>query len=889
MPAAVSVSMQFDPSTDPTIVDTVADLVSSACGLNTSAVGIFHQTAPFASNSSKARRLVSQQARHPLSSGSSARITGTRYTDGVTDIVVVLGRQPALELPQLLDKLEGLDAHLADSQFDDADNEAAIDLDTSFDDRIESVATASAIALSRYLDTQTIAMSVASSVQATPAHVVCDTSPTSSVSRISSDIEAAIDLLARQAISPATGQPDTKSIAVVDHRDARGVFHQRSNDAVDVQISVRNGRRQGTARLVAHTESVSVAEFLQHAMDGINVLYPQIYKARPESLVRDLQLGIPSAAVTAARDHQHRSMRLEQYVTAHAASRPDSIAVVDEVSSLTFKELDEAADDIAANLRRLSVRDGDFVAVATSRSADMYAVILAIWKCGAAYVPIDVDFPLDRITRILAESGARLAVVEPRLADSLRSAAAVIADLKRPSAIPFSAASPPQQSIDAPAYAIFTSGTTGVPKGAVVTHASVVALIAGLRDELSLSEDDVWTNFHSPAFDFSVWEMWGAMVTGGTAVVVTKDTARDPHRFHEYLCEHQVTILSQTPSAFAHLTTADTSRTRLNALRLVVLGGEPLNPTVAATWLDRYPRQTCRLVNMYGITETTVHVTTQDVDKHVALRTPKSVGHPIPGWRYHVVGFDLRPARTGFPGEIYIAGAGLALFYLGNPGLTAQRFIAGSDGQRWYRTGDLGRLRDDGSLEHLGRIDSQIKINGYRIELDEIKNTILRQPNIRDAVVVCNFADGRFHVPRLDAYVVGASIDIPALRNAVFRFLPDYMRPATFTEVEEIPLTINGKVDLSKLPAPTVAEQRASDIGDGPNVESSEQAERIKQAWSDVLGVEPSADANFFLHGGNSLAAIHLRTELAKLGIELPLNILYSNPTYGGLTAALRG
>ena len=889
MAGEASVSIQFECTADPGIEEAVAHLVASACGVNASAVGIFRQTVPFESVSECAERLVRQQTRHPLADRRAARITSTHYTDGVVGMVVVLRFETDPALRRLLTDLNGLGARFANAQFDDADYEAATVLDTGDDRRVESIAAASIIALSRYLDSYIFALSVAPSVEAVPAIVVCDTSPNSSVSDLVSAIKAVIELPKDGRVFSEVVESQTNCIQVVDHRDTHGLLVRQVHQHVDVQISIRNGPRPGTTQLVAQTASAVTGRYLRNATDCIDILYPQIRKTTSDSLVRDLVLGDPGVPASVALENPQPAMRIEHYVRAHSASSPDSLAVIDESASLTFRELDVLAEDITANLWQLRVRPGDFVAVATAPSVDMYAVILAIWKCGAAYVPIDVGFPPERINTIISESGARLAVVDPGLEDVVRSevVTAVVKDLKKRSETLGSDNVVPHQSLTQPAYAIFTSGTTGVPKGAVVTHASVAALIEGLREELSLTGRDVWSNFHSPAFDFSVWEMWGPMVTGGTAIIVARDIARDPYRFHEWLREHRVTVLSQTPSAFAHLATVDTSCPRLEKLRLVVLGGEPLNPSAAAAWLDRYPSQTQRLVNMYGITETTVHVTTQDVDKHVALRAPRSVGRAIPGWRYRVIGSDMRPVPTAVPGEIYVGGAGLALFYLGRAGLTAQRFVAGADGQRWYRTGDLGRLLPNGNLEHLGRIDNQVKINGYRIELDEIKSTILLQPNVRDAAVICAVGGGRFEVPRIDAYVVGASVDLPALRNAVSRSLPHYMWPATFTEVPQFELTINGKIDLSKLPQPINAKRSTNTNNELALIESVGPAHKLKQAWSEVLGVPPSPDANFFVNGGNSLAAIHLRTQLTKLGVEMPLSTLYANPTFSALAAAL--
>ncbi|WP_143343260.1 AMP-binding protein, partial [Crossiella equi] len=263
------------------------------------------------------------------------------------------------------------------------------------------------------------------------------------------------------------------------------------------------------------------------------------------------------------------------------------------------------------------------------------------------------------------------------------------------------------------AYVIYTSGSTGRPKGVVVPHRNVLALVAATRPEYALSTADVWTWFHSSAFDFSVWEIWGCLLTGGRLVVVPYFVSREPDRFAELLAAEGVTVLSQTPSAFTQLLTVDH-----HALspRLVVFGGEPLDARVLLPWFDQHPGS--RVVNMFGITETTVHVTHQTLDRSLALAATRSVGPALPGWHLLVLDPEGRVQPPGVPGEICVGGAGVATGYLGQETLTAQRFRWNEHtGSRLYHSGDLGRLRPDGRLEHLGRIDSQVKLRGFRIEL----------------------------------------------------------------------------------------------------------------------------------------------------------------------------
>ena len=401
-----------------------------------------------------------------------------------------------------------------------------------------------------------------------------------------------------------------------------------------------------------------------------------------------------------------------------AARRPDRLAISCGDVRWTYRELDERSDALAAALRARGARTGTTVGVRLPRSAELVVALLAVLKSGAAYVPLDPSYPRSRLTYLIEDARPALVIDSVELG-------------------PAPDGRPADVSADDPAYVIYTSGSTGRPKGVVVPHRAVTALLAATAPDFALGPDDTWTLFHSSAFDFSVWEIWGCLLTGGHLAVVPQEVTRSPEDFHTLLRTERVTVLSQTPSAFAQLSEVDGRRRDGLDVRLVVFGGEPLDAAVLLPWLDRHPGSACRLVNMYGITETTVHVTAQDVTRTQALARTRSVGRALPGWHICVQDERGRLVPPGVPGEIIVGGAGVASHYHGRPGLTAERFLPDPYGEgRLYRSGDRGRLLPDGRLEHLGRLDDQVKIRGFRIETGEVRGVLLDHPGTTAAAVV---------------------------------------------------------------------------------------------------------------------------------------------------------
>ncbi|HEX2094369.1 MAG TPA: amino acid adenylation domain-containing protein, partial [Longimicrobiaceae bacterium] len=575
-----------------------------------------------------------------------------------------------------------------------------------------------------------------------------------------------------------------------------------------------------------------------------------------------------------------------------ARRAPDAVAVTFEGESLTYAELDRRANRLAHHLRARGVGPEVRVGLLLERGVEMVVAALGVLKAGGAYVPVDPSAPDDRVRYVLADSGAPVVLTRQALADGVPAGAGAVlldADGPRIAAEP-DAAPEVESSPDDLAYVIYTSGSTGRPKGVMVEHHSVIRLLRATEEWFDFGPRDVWTLFHSYAFDFSVWEMWGALLYGGRLVVVPAGVARAPDAFYELVVREGVTVLNQTPSAFRPFAAVEEVRGMAPelALRLVIFGGEALELSSLRPWVERHGDARPRLVNMYGITETTVHVTYRSLTRADVEREAGSViGVPIPDLHLHLLGSDGEPVPVGVPGEICVGGAGVARGYLNRPELTAERFVCNPFGAgRLYRSGDLARRRDDGELEYLGRSDQQVKIRGFRIEPGEVEAALRALDGVRDATVVAR-ADGAGDL-RLVGYVVGSGGGLPALdgiRASLRERLPEYMVPAVLVPLEAIPLTSNGKVDRAALPAPEgMATSAAAYV---PPRTAAEEA--LAAIWSEVLGVERvGVHDNFFESGGHSLLVIRVVSRVREhFGVEIPLGSLFEAPTVADLAGEI--
>jgi amino acid adenylation domain-containing protein len=600
--------------------------------------------------------------------------------------------------------------------------------------------------------------------------------------------------------------------------------------------------------------------------------------------------SVPNGAEDTAEDTAGADL-IHRAVEARVARTPDADAVCAGGERLTYRQLDQRAERVAAALRGRGVSAGTRVGVCLDRSPDLVAILFGVLKAGAAYVPLDPAWPAERLAFVAGDAELALLITSANPVGDVPavSPAALAGGAETAAAEPAAATREPAAEVSPtdPAYVIYTSGSTGLPKGVAIAHRNVSRLLAATAGQFGFGPDDVWTQFHSTAFDFSVWEIWGCLMTGGRLVIVPYRTSRTPEAFAALLAAEQITVLNQTPSAFAQLLGVDRETPLPASLRLVIFGGEPLDAGPLRSWFDRHPETACRLVNMYGITETTVHVTAQPVGRAEALAASRSVGRPLPGWHVYVLDRHGRFVPPGVAGELYVGGVGVAGAYLNRPELTAARFLPDpfANGPM-YRTGDLGRLHPDGRLDHLGRVDSQVQLRGHRVELGEVRARLLDTPGVRSAAVVLRQDPADPVAARLDAYLVGDVEPNEVCRHAA-SFLPDYMVPATITVLPALPLTANGKVDEARLPEPSAGP------GAGPDAAASNDgsvAGTVHAAWEDVFGFRVGPDDDFFAIGGNSLIAVRLLAALHSAGLpRLAVPQLYRNRTVTRLTAAFAG
>ncbi|MBV6332618.1 amino acid adenylation domain-containing protein, partial [Pseudomonas aeruginosa] len=536
---------------------------------------------------------------------------------------------------------------------------------------------------------------------------------------------------------------------------------------------------------------------------------------------------------------------LQQRFEEQARQRPQAVALILDEQRLSYGELNARANRLAHCLIARGVGADVPVGLALERSLDMLVGLLAILKAGGAYLPLDPAAPEERLAHILDDSGVRLLLTQGHLLEHLPRQAGVEVLAIDGLVLDGYAESDPLTTLSADnlAYVIYTSGSTGKPKGTLLTHRNALRLFSATEAWFGFDERDVWTLFHSYAFDFSVWEIFGALLYGGCLVIVPQWVSRSPEDFYRLLCREGVTVLNQTPSAFKQLMAVACSAdmaTQQPALRYVIFGGEALDLQSLRPWFQRFGDRQPQLVNMYGITETTVHVTYRPVseaDLEGGLVSP--IGGTIPDLSWYILDRDLNPVPRGAVGELYIGRAGLARGYLRRPGLSATRFVPnpfpGGAGERLYRTGDLARFQADGNIEYIGRIDHQVKVRGFRIELGEIEAALAGLAGVRDAVVLAHDGVGG---TQLVGYVVADSAEDAerlreSLRESLKRHLPDYMVPAHLMLLERMPLTVNGKLDRQALPQPDASLSQQAYRAPG-----SELEQRIAAIWSEILGVE---------------------------------------------------
>ncbi|MBH1938650.1 amino acid adenylation domain-containing protein [Streptomyces sp. AV19] len=623
--------------------------------------------------------------------------------------------------------------------------------------------------------------------------------------------------------------------------------------------------------LLRETSARAILDTFASALTGL--------LTRPDALVDDLTPGndrLPHCVFPGGRPPGTHSAPTTLGALFDAAAHRDPAATAvtqcgldGRTRSLTYGELADAKNQLASALRAAGVAPGQRVAVAVPRSLEQVVALVATVTAGGAYVPLDLAYPDERLEYILADAAPQAVLVDREQRDRFTGLLARVGvparvlvqgdEPQRDTTVPA-----PATGRHDPAYVIYTSGSTGRPKGVVVPHSSVVTLLANTRQDMDFGPHDVWVQFHSFSFDFAVWELWGALAHGGELLVPEYALTRSPADFHRLVRERGVTVLNQTPSAFYQFAEADRHAGEpLPALRRIIFGGEALDPGRLRGWVGRHGTRSPELVNMYGITETTVHVTHRVLtDEDFGPGDDASpIGGPIPGLVTHLLDDRLRPVPPGRVGAIYVAGDQVSLGYLGRPGLTASRFVANpfaGDGSRMYHTGDLARRTLDGELEFTGRADDQVQLKGFRIELGEVESAVRALDGVVDAAVTV--ADSGDH---LVAHVVGrVPGDLAGLLSAK---LPVHMVPGRVLTVDALPLTVNGKLDRKAL-----AERAAQDDNNTPAAASGSALAALVGVFTEALpGSAVDGDTDFFRAGGDSIVAITVINRARALGLSI--------------------
>ncbi|SIT65550.1 amino acid adenylation domain-containing protein [Burkholderia sp. b14] len=647
-----------------------------------------------------------------------------------------------------------------------------------------------------------------------------------------------------------------------------------------------------TAQSVPSLEPERVCAYMQQALHSL----ADALEAAPDTAMQQLQV-LPEAerelllqTWNATQQDYPSHLCIHQLFEAQVECMPEAPALVYEDQTFSYAQLNARANCLAHQLIELGVKPDTRVAICAERSPALVVGLLAILKAGGAYVPLDSAYPSERLVYILTDAAPAIVLADAAGRAALGDAALAECTVLDPATLPaWPDTNPSVAALTARhlAYVIYTSGSTGTPKGVMVEHAQVVRLFEATQPWYGFNEHDTWCLFHSFAFDFSVWELWGALRYGGKLVIVPHSIARSADAFYQLICEQGVTVLNQTPSAFKALMASQAHSALSDQLRYVILGGEALEPAILQAWYATHDEHHPQLVNMYGLTEATVHVTYRLLQQQDSEQVGSPVGTRIPDLTIYLLDAHGQPVPLGAVGELYIGGAGVARGYLNRPALTAERFVpdpfSDEAGARLYKTGDVARYRPDGNLEFVGRNDEQVKIRGFRIEPGEIEACLTAHPQVRDAVVV---ATGEGSAKRLVAYVQAEADEQLAstLRAQVAASLPEYMVPSAFVRLDAWPLTPNGKLDRRALPEPD-ADALAHQAYEAPQ---GELETTLAAIWAELLGVERvGRHDSFFALGGHSLLAVRLMNRVRMLGADVPLATLFATPTLAAFAAVL--
>ncbi|HEX8186393.1 MAG TPA: amino acid adenylation domain-containing protein, partial [Blastocatellia bacterium] len=569
---------------------------------------------------------------------------------------------------------------------------------------------------------------------------------------------------------------------------------------------------------------------------------------------------------------------IHQLIEEVAGRRGEATAIVMGDQELTYKELNRRANQLAHHLRSMGVGPDMLVGICLERSPEMIIGLLGILKARGAYLPLDPDYPLERLAFMLADSETRIVLTQERLAQRLPSSGitAICLDSNWPQIAQENDAKITMRAdLDNLAYVIYTSGSTGKPKGVLITHRGVVNVIEASVRIFQVSEDSHVIQLASLSFDASVLEIFSALLGGAALHLVSRDILASGSDLGLFLNKQSITVMATTPSLLDQIPAGG-----YTALRTISVGGEACGAETAERW-----SRGRRLLNVYAPTEATIYATMMECAE--GLREAPPVGRPIDNVQVYVLDERMRPVPIAVAGELYVGGEGIARGYLKRAALTSERFIpdpfSKREGARLYRTGDVARLRADGNLEFLGRTDYQVKIRAFRIELGEIETALMQQEGVSEVVVVAREEEAG--QKRLVAYVVaGREVTGEELRKGLRERLPNYMVPSAFVFLDSLPLTPNGKLDRRALPAPDRTRPELTQVYVPPRTADEELLAKI---WSDVLGIEQvGINDNFFELGGHSLLAMQVAFQLHdSFGVEIerPIQSLLEAPTIAGL------
>lgn len=585
------------------------------------------------------------------------------------------------------------------------------------------------------------------------------------------------------------------------------------------------------------------------------------------------------------RQQGYPAVSTHELFEAQVERSPESVAAIFEDQQLTYRELDARANQLARFLRKQGVGPDVLVGISIARSIEMLTALLAVWKAGGAYVPLEPDYPAERLTFMVRDSGLKLVVTEEEYRRVFSPLGARIVCLDSDEAEICREDRAWLRSCTSPsnlAYVIYTSGSTGNPKGVQIEHRSVVNFLLSMQSRPGLSKEDVLLAVTTISFDIAGLELYLPLSVGAHLVLAPRDMARDPERLAKLLADSRATCMQATPATWRMLINGGWPGDQ--SLK-VLCGGESLDADLAAKLLER----SRKVWNLYGPTETTIWSTVHQV---TSAEEPVPIGHPIANTEIYVLDDRLRPVPPGVAGDVYIGGEGLARGYLNRPDLTAEKFIPHpfpreGSGRRIYKTGDVGCYRADGTLLLSGRGDDQVKVRGYRIEPNEIVATLNRHRTVRASVVVAREeASGE---KRLVAYVVGckgSALCESDLREHLRVYLPEYMIPSVFVEMESLPLNSNGKIERKALPVPTTENTLRDEMQREP---ASPIEKRVAETLAGLLEVHAVGSGdNFFDLGGHSLLATQFISHLRdSFGVELTLRHLFDMPTVAGISATI--